>query len=99
MNRGAYIQEKKMPSAVKPKFVSTGGWNKGDKLINTEKIYTDDGYYEVGCEWLMLGWTNEIVSVCRIVDDDIDRNHDEVFRTFCFVVTEKDWITRKYDKK
>jgi len=95
MNRSKYISKAKVRPKPKPAFVPVV-LERGDKVRNTETLYTDGGYYEIGCEWHFLrragrDW-GDICWVNYLVDDDFPESGSSEVFDCCFEVVEKGWF-------
>ncbi len=93
MNRAAFNSEVKIAKPVKPSFVPTQ-WNRGDKVINTQELFTEDGYFEIGCEFMIRGWNEDFMFVNQILGDIL--LHKDLKFPHCFKVVDKDWLQRYY---
>lgn len=94
MKREAFTSEDKITKPVKPSFVTTA-WNKGDKVINTQVLYTEEGYFEIGCEFMILGWNEDNMFVYQIIEE-IELSNRQWKFPHCFKVIDKNWLQKKY---
>lgn len=96
MNRDKFISEEKQIKPHKPSFVPTGVMLRGDKVVNVEIIYTPEGHYEIGCEWMVTSYDDNknMIWVSRIIDNGVE-NKQQCFNC-CFQIVEKGWIDKKH---
>jgi len=91
MNRDKFISKDKIVKPIKPAFIKQE-FQKGDKLSNLQIIYTFDGYFEIGCEFLFIGLHGDKLDVYPILDNETTSKHYTVEP--CFKVIERGWNGR-----